>query len=169
MVSRQRLRAPGTCMRRVAIIAAMPGELKPLVRGWNHEKRNGVDLWHRRHDKGEWVAACAGAGLGAATRAFAQAEKDGELAAVISSGWAGALSNELAPGSAYRVCGAIDARTGERFETNDLRSHPGDNDKIVGTMGLTDLWVVTSATVADEPEKQRLATTYGAALVDMEA
>ena len=30
-------------------------------------------------------------------------------------------------------------------------------------------WLATSPTVADEPEKRRLASTYNAALVDMEA
>jgi hypothetical protein len=39
-------------MTRVAIIAAMPAELKPLVRGWRHERRNGVDLWRWRFDEG---------------------------------------------------------------------------------------------------------------------
>jgi len=55
-------------MTRVAIIAAMAGELKPLVRGWQHESCNGVDLWRWRFldEKGdpcEWIAACAGAGV----------------------------------------------------------------------------------------------------------
>jgi len=58
-------------MTRTAIIAAMLGELKPLTRGWQHTYRNGVDLWSWRFDEGEWIAACAGAGVEAATRAFA--------------------------------------------------------------------------------------------------
>jgi hypothetical protein len=58
----------------------MPGELKPLVRGWQHERRNGVDLWRWRFRwGGEWIAACAGAGVEAATRAFAEAEKLGPV------------------------------------------------------------------------------------------
>lgn len=141
-------------MRRVAIIAALPGELKPLVRGWMDESRNGVALWRWRFDESEWVAACAGAGSAAATRAFAEAEKDGELAFVVSIGWVGALSEALVPGRAYRVSGVIDARTGERFDC---------------TAPVSDCLLVTSAKVADEAEKQRLATAYGAALVDMEA
>ena len=32
-------------MTRVAIIAALPGELKPLVQGWPHSTRNGIDFW----------------------------------------------------------------------------------------------------------------------------
>lgn len=141
-------------MTRVAIIAAMPAELKPLVRGWQHERRNGVDLWRRRFDEGEWVAACAGAGQKAATRAFAEVEKDGPISCVISIGWVGALIEEAKPGKAYKVSGVIDSSTGERFHVTQCSS---------------ECLVVTSPKVADAAEKKRLASTYGAALVDMEA
>jgi adenosylhomocysteine nucleosidase len=160
---------------RVAIIAAMPGELKPLVRGWRRERRNGVDLWRWRFDQGEWIAACAGAGVEAATRAFAEVERafketeeadspprsqnrdlghPGSVDFVISTGWAGALSEELEPGRAYFVSGVIDARSGERFRPAVWRG---------------ELWLITSPKVADAAEKQRLAAAYGAGLVDMEA
>ena len=150
MVSGKRVCA----VSRVAIIAAMAGELKPLVRGWVHERRDRVDLWRWKFDEGEWVAACAGAGVDAATRAFAAVEKDGAPDMVISVGWAGALTEELKAGRVYGVSGVIDLRTGERFRPavwNDER------------------WLVTSPIVADEAEKQRLAVAYGAHLVDMEA
>jgi adenosylhomocysteine nucleosidase len=141
-------------MTRIAIIAAMAGELKPLVRGWQHEHRDGVDLWRWRFDEGEWVAACAGAGVDRATRAFAEIEKDGTIHLVISTGWAGALKEEFATGRAFRVSGVIDARTGERFQV---------------AAWAEECWLVTSAKVADEAAKRRFATTYGAGLVDMEA
>jgi len=141
-------------MTRVAIIAALPGELKPLVRTWSHEKRNGIDLWRLRHDDGEWVAACAGAGIAAATRAFAAAEADGPLTSVISTGWAGALNTDLKSGHAYSVSGVVDVRTGERFFT----ATPTANR-----------WLATSPIVANGHEKRRLVATYSAALVDMEA
>ncbi len=141
-------------MGRIAIIAAMPGELKPLVRGWHRQRSNGSDLWRRKFDQGEWIAACAGTGVNAATRAFAEAEKAGPLDAVISTGWAGALREELTPGQVCDVSCVIDARTGERF----LSSGPP-----------SDCWLVTSTRVADVHEKQRLASTYQASIVDMEA
>ena len=53
---------PRKCMTRVAIIAAMPGELKPLVRGWPHSTRSAVQFWAQRNEEEEWIAACAGAG-----------------------------------------------------------------------------------------------------------
>jgi adenosylhomocysteine nucleosidase len=141
-------------MTRTAIIAALPAELKPLTRGWQHERSNGVDLRRWSFDGGEWIAACAGAGVNRAAKAFAEVEKSGELDSVISTGWAGALREELVPGQTYDVSTVIDARTGERFVT---------------TGPPNDCWLVTNSRVADAAEKQRLASTYEAALVDMEA
>jgi adenosylhomocysteine nucleosidase len=146
------------------------------VQGWQHERREipnagAVHLW--RHEKGEWVAACAGAGQQAATRAFAEAEKDGPLSAVFSIGWVGALSAAYGPGRAYRVTGVIDSQTGERFAVQErevgLQTHPGDKNKDVARVGHPELWLVTSPIVADGAEKQRLASAYNVALVDMEA
>ncbi len=141
-------------MTRVAIIAAMPGELKPLVRNWPHSTRGTIHFWAQRTEEEEWIAACAGAGLDAATRAFAGIEDGGPIDLVISIGWAGALTPDIAAGSAHNCAGVIDARTGERFNCD---------------AGAGTLWLATSPRVADEPEKRRLATTYKASLVDMEA
>ena len=141
-------------MTRVAILAAFPGELKPLVRGWPHSVRAGIHFWAQRDEEEEWIAACAGAGQPAATRAFAALEDGGPIDLVFSVGWAGALRADLSAGTAYNVAGVIDARTGERFRC----------DAEAGS-----LWLVTHSHVADEAEKLRLAATYNAALVDMEA
>jgi adenosylhomocysteine nucleosidase len=140
-------------MTRTAIIAAMPGELKPLVRGWKRERVDGVDLWKHRDDN-LYVAACAGTGQAAATRAFAAVERDAPVDLVFSWGWAGALRANLPAGAAYNTAGVIDARTGERFHCE---------------AGAGAEWLVTSPVVADEHEKRRLAAAYGAGLVDMEA
>ena len=107
-------------LRRVAIIAAMPGEILHLARGWKHEKRDGaVHLWRTTQEDAEWIAACAGAGQAAATRAFAEVENDGPVSAAISTGWVGALTPEFVPGRVYAVAGVIDAKTGERFEAGE--------------------------------------------------
>ena len=87
-------------MTRTAIIAAMPGELKPLVTGWPHSTRNNIHFWAQRDEEEEWIAACAGAGQGAATRAFAAIEDGGPIDLVLSIGWAGALTAEVAAGKA---------------------------------------------------------------------
>jgi adenosylhomocysteine nucleosidase len=141
-------------MTRVAIIAALPGELKPLVRGWPSSTRGTIHFWAQRNEEEEWIAACAGAGQAAATRAFAAIEDGGPIDLVFSVGWAGALCADIATGSAHNVAGVIDLRTGERFRCD---------------AGAGDLWLVTSPRVASPVEKGRLASTYDAALVDMEA
>lgn len=148
-------------MKRVAIIAAMPAELKPFLdqnakEGWVYERRGNVHLWRLTwpDDDGEWVAACAGAGQQAATRSFAEVEKDGAITMAISVGWVGALTERAKPGKTYRVSGVIDSMTGERFPA---------------TQWSNEFLLVTSPRVADAEEKKRLAVAYGAGLVDMEA
>jgi adenosylhomocysteine nucleosidase len=141
-------------MTRVAIIAALPGELKPLVRGWPSSTRGTIHFWAQRNEEEEWIAACAGTGQAAATRAFAAVEDGGPIDLVFSIGWVGALKPDIAPGTAYNVTGIIDARTGERFHCD---------------AGTGNRWLVTSPVVANQAEKQRLASAYSADLVDMEA
>jgi adenosylhomocysteine nucleosidase len=141
-------------MTRVAVIAAMADELGPLVRGWKGESRGGVGLWRRSHGGGEWIAAFAGIGAAAAGRALAEAERDGPVDAIISTGWAGALREEYETGRAYGVSGVVCARTGERFAA----ATPD------GACLL-----VTSDNVAGPGEKRRLSEAFGAGLVDMEA
>lgn len=141
-------------MTRVAMIAAMPGELKPLVRGWPHSARGNIRFWAQRNEEEEWIAACAGAGQAAATRAFSAIEDGGPIDLVFSIGWAGALKDETTTGEAYNAAGVIDVRTGERFNCD---------------AGAGNRWLVTSPIVADEAEKRRLAAAYNADLVDMEA
>lgn len=141
-------------MTRVAIIAALPGELQALVQGWPHSTRNGIQFWAQRDEEEEWIAACAGAGQAAATRAFAAIEDGGPIDLVFSVGWAGALTSAVAGGTAHNMAGVFDVRTGERFNC-DADAGP--------------LWLATSPSVANETEKRRLAMAYNAALVDMEA
>ena len=175
-------------MTRVAIIAAMPGELKPFLNanakeGWAHERRGNVHLWRLTWAGGhEWVAACGGAGVNAATKAFAEVEKVGAVDLVISTGWAGALSEDFATGRAFHVGRVVDARTGERFEAS-THSHVGAKSGVASdprspsardrghpaASGAHSVLLVTCAVVGGVGEKQRLAAAYGAGLVDMEA
>jgi len=141
---------------RIGIIAAMPGELKPLVRGWVKmpvARGSGIRMWQCERDGDELVAVCAGMGAAAARRAFTAAEFAGSLDVVLSVGWAGALTAAAKPGDCYVVSQVIDAQTGERFALDAKGS----------------CRLVTTVSVADEREKNRLAESYGAAIVDMEA
>ena len=136
----------------IVIIAALPGELKPLVRSWAAlETKDGVDGW--QHPNGPIMAFAGGMGANAAMRSFARARQVCEPMQLLSAGWAGALREELAPGAILRASMVRDLNTGEMFPAN-------------GNGGL----LLTASRVAVREEKHRLARTYdGANAVDMEA
>jgi adenosylhomocysteine nucleosidase len=142
---------------RIAIIAALPGELKPLVKGWQRGSTSdrGIQKWLLARGADTWIAVCAGMGADAARRAYASATLDGMPDLLVSVGWAGSLHPEVGPGTVQVPTIVIDAQTGEQFSL---------------TQGKRRWRLVTTAHVADGPEKKRLASTYpGAVLVDMEA
>lgn len=142
---------------RVGIIAALAGELRSLVRGWQASAlKDGTRLWTRVGENGDvWVAACSGMGAEGARRSFVAAEADGLLDVVLSVGWAGAVYEGAKPGDASAMSIVIDAKTGEQFQL---------------TGGEGKLTVVTALRVADAKEKLRLRAAYPwAVTVDMEA
>jgi adenosylhomocysteine nucleosidase len=142
---------------RIAIIAALPGELKPLVKGWKRVATNerGITKWALSRGADTWIAVCAGMGADAALRAYANAVSDGPVDMLLSVGWAGSLHAEVPAGTVQIPTIVIDAQTGEQFRL---------------TEGKRKWRLVTTVRVADESEKARLAATYrGAVLVDMEA
>jgi adenosylhomocysteine nucleosidase len=147
-------------MRRVGIIAAMPGELKPLVQGWKplHLPR-GESAWQGSVNGTTCIAACAGMGMAAAERACAIAARETPLDALVSMGWAGALSCGMQPGDAYVVNEVVDAASGEAFPTHSP-PRPGN---------ASPLKLVTIDHVAMAAEKRGLGQKYQAVLVDMEA
>ena len=144
-------------MRRTAIIAALPGELKQLVQaGWIRYPGFAapVQVWTKISGDQQWIAACAGMGKAAATRAFAAANAVGKLDAVLSVGWAGGLTGSCHAGQLLIPDVVVDSQTGERF----MLAENGRNCILVTTPG-----------VAGAQEKARLASAYGACMVDMEA
>ena len=149
-------------MRRVGIIAALPGELKPLVHGWHPlpAARKGEAAWLSRVDGVECIAVRAGIGSEAAGRACDIAAQGGApLDTLISVGWAGALSCGIHPGEAYAVNEVVDARTEEHFATGTAL--PQDSG--------VPLKLVSTDHIVGYTEKRRLAGLYSAVLVDMEA
>ena len=136
-------------MRQIGIVAAFPGELKPLVRGWERRGR----VFAGTIAEVEAVAACAGMGPVAAVNACELALQMGPLDALLSVGWAGSLSCGLKPPEAVAVREVIDARSGERFSTEN-----GVGQRLI-----------TLDHVASAEEKRRLAEAWQATLVDMEA
>lgn len=141
---------------RIGIIAALSGELKPLVRGWERQPSGvkGISVWTTTRDGDELIAVAGGIGAAAATRSVAAAEFLGAPDLLVSVGWVGALDEGMKPGECYIPSEIIDAQTGERFLLAN---------------GERKLRLVTTVRVADAREKQRLRESYGAVMVDMEA
>jgi adenosylhomocysteine nucleosidase len=144
-------------VNRVAIIAAMPGELKPLVRGWESTKVDNTVIYRTRLENTEVVAVCCGIGREPVARACMVAMEGGKLSAIVSIGWTGALSCGMKPGLAHIVNEVIDASTGERYRT------------ATEDLGPAEIRLVTTKRIAGKVEKRQLAANYEAALVDMEA
>lgn len=140
-------------MTRIAIVAALPAELKPLTRTW---QKNG-SLFRGRFGCGDAVATAAGMGAAAVTRAcqqlLATAPAHQKFDTLVSIGYAGSLSCGLEVGLAYAVREVIDAATGESFPTQDPAGQR----------------LITLDHVAGIPEKRELATKHQAVMVDMEA
>lgn len=135
----------------IGIIAALPGELKPLVREWPRTDQ----VFIGRIGGRRCLAAAEGMGAFAAARSFAALRAASPaITTLVSYGWAGALNHRVEAPGVYTAGEVVDARTGERFAT------------AAEGAGLR---LVTLDHVARREEKPGLAERYGAALVDMEA
>ncbi len=134
-----------------AIVAALPREVAGLVRGFAPDralKRSGIYLYRLPRA----LVVCAGMGSVRVLLALNAARAAGEVDSLVSTGLAGACDPALSVGSVVRVQTVVDAQSGIRFAGLD-----GERT------------LVTSPTIASVKEKQRLFSSYGAALVDMEA
>jgi adenosylhomocysteine nucleosidase len=137
-------------MNNIAIIAALPGELKPLVRGWEPRGRN---IWAGRIADCEALAIAGGIGAAAAQRAVERAFAEANPSALVSCGWAGALTCAVKPPDACVISEIVDAASGEHF----------------GTASRDGFRLITLDRVARYDEKRALAMQHQAVLVDMEA
>ena len=133
--------------RTVAVVAAMPVELAPLLGRMKPRQVSGVELF----DMSVAVVAIGGIGEKFARHAAEVAIGEVRPRLLVSAGIAGAISPRLKVGDVGRIREVVDAGTGERYLTSG-----GE-------------WVLaTSQDVSDAAEKQELLTRYGADVVDME-
>jgi adenosylhomocysteine nucleosidase len=139
-------------MSRIAIIAAMEREVKPLIRGWKFRMLEHDGRWYRLFENGDAVLICGGVGAEAARRAAEAVIQEARPVRVISVGFAGALDSTLKVADVFEPRAVINAADGARAETGSGQ----------GTL-------VSYAAVASKEQKQRLGRAYGAAAVDMEA
>ena len=141
-------------MTRVAIIAAMPGELKPLVRGWPHsapQRRPLLGPAQRGRGVDRCLCRCRPC---AATRAFAAIEDGGPVDLVISD----------------RLGGRSDAPNRGRQGLQRRRRHRRSHRRaLLCERAPADSWLATSPRVADESEKRASPQPTRRGLVDMEA
>ena len=146
---------------RVGIVAALAGEIKPLVESWERLPLAGAPgtLFRLQTGGTEYLAIAGGMGARAAARAVESLFAHGPLTHLVSAGWAGGLSCGVQTGTAYRIDEVIEPRTGERFETElPASGRP-----------RTPLRLVTSDHIVMRAEKSVLGERYEAAFVDMEA
>ena len=144
-----------TSPRKVAIVAALPREVQPLVRGWKSYRAPAADGLHRLRffESKSAVVVCGGIGREAATEATREVIERCHPQLVVSAGFAGALVPGLQVASILSPAKVILASTGTAFETG------------VAGSGI----LVTATTVAGPEEKRRLAERFSAQAVDMEA
>ena len=139
---------------KIAILAALPREVRGLVRGCRPDGvllARGIHLYRL-----PWATVvAAGMGAGRISLAFEAALTMGTPLEVVSAGLAGACVAALTAGAAVEPALVVDARTGERFRTQDV----AEQGPVLATVEA----------IAGVQEKARLAAAYGAALVDMEA
>ncbi len=136
---------------RIAILAALPREIAPLVRGWPApvvSRQEGTSIW----ESDSAIVVCAGMGQQRVTRALELAESRGPLRSVISVGYAGALREGLRMDGVHWPAIVIDGQTGERFACEDGQGVLVTTDHVVG-----------------RDQKPKLAAQWNADLVDMEA
>jgi adenosylhomocysteine nucleosidase len=137
---------------KVAIVAALEREVSPLVKGWRRVKREHGGRWFKFFEDGQTVVVCGGIGAEAARRATEAALALYQPELVMSVGFAGGLDPALTVGTIFSPSRVIDARDGSRIE--------------IPTGGGV---LVSAAAVAGVEQKKKLAESYGAQAVDMEA
>jgi adenosylhomocysteine nucleosidase len=137
---------------RIAIIAAMEREVRPLVRSWKARMIEHGGRRYRLFENGEIAVICGGIGAEAARRATEAIIGEVQPECVVSAGFAGALDETLKVGRVFQPRTVINAADGARIE-----------------IPAGDGVLVTSSGMAGKDQKIRLAKAYGAHAVDMEA
>lgn len=132
-----------------AIIAALPREVKHLVRGWREHRLPGKIVVYSNDLA---VVACAGMGAARATLAVQAAMSIKPITALLSVGLAGACDPVLKVGEIVRAGVVVDTQSGERLSDSEFRQI-----------------LVSAPNIASVAEKRRLFASYGASAVDMEA
>jgi len=134
------------------MVAALEREVRPLVKRWRRIEREHQGQRFSFFEYGQSVLVCGGIGGESARRATEAVIALYQPELVQSVGFAGALDPALKVGEIFSPSRVIDARDGSSVETGCGR-------------GV----LVSAATIAGAEQKVKLAESYGAQAVDMEA
>ena len=137
---------------KVAIVAALEREVRPLIEHWQASEREYQGRKFRFFENERAVLVCGGIGAEAARRACEAVIALYHPALVVSAGFAGALQPELNVGYALAPRVVIDALDNSRTDT-----------------GAGSGVLVSLDSSAGPEQKARLAKAYSAQAVDMEA
>jgi len=151
-----------TLNAKIGIIAALEREVQPLVKGWfsscvQHEGRD-----FAFYERGYAVVVCGGIGPERARRAAEAVIAKYSPELIISAGVAGALVPDLHVGDTIFPAVVIDTQDGSRRESA-IQNAPIGNSPLARTV------LATYPEIASIAQKQQLAKSYGAHVVDMEA
>jgi adenosylhomocysteine nucleosidase len=139
-------------MSEVAVVAALEREVGPLVRHWRFGDHEYGGRKFRFFESETAVVVCGGMGFEAARRATEAIIALYQPSVILSAGFAGALDEKLRVGDLLQPRYVVDGRDGSRTDT-------GSGSGVL----------VSSPAVAGAEQKAKLAKSYGAQAVDMEA
>jgi len=141
---------PGS--RKLAIVAAMEREVRPLIKTWPFNEQLFSGREFRCYESGDAVLVCGGIGADAARLATETIISLYRPNLVVSVGYAGALNATQRVGEVIMPSRVIDMHDGGITET-----HQGE--------GI----LLSVSNIAGVGQKATLAATYEASAVDMEA
>lgn len=133
---------------RIAIIAAMDRELKPLVRGWRKVRERGLTIYESE----QAVAVAGGIGTAPAAMAAMVLIAKEQPSCLVSVGLAGAMRLDLATGDVITPGTVINGVTGKRFT-------------IRGGSGT----LLSAKLIAGPEQKRELRARFMVDALDMEA
>jgi adenosylhomocysteine nucleosidase len=139
-------------MSRLAIVAALEREVRPLVKHWQVRKREHAGREFRFYESGEAVLVCGGIGPEAARRAAEAVIVLYSPELLYSVGYAGALDLTIKVADVLTPAHVINVSDGSRVDVS----------KGQGTL-------LSHNAVASVAQKSRLRESYGAQAIDMEA
>jgi adenosylhomocysteine nucleosidase len=136
----------------IAMVGALEREVRQLARRWRRVEREYEGRRFTFFESEQAVLVCGGIGAEAARRATEAVIALYQPELVQSVGFAGALDPKMKVGEIFSPSLVIDARDGSRAES-------GSGQGIL----------VSATTIVGPEQKAKLAASYGARAVDMEA